>query len=301
MTNSRRTALGLATSIFLAALAYFAVGEALSRPANGPVGPSPAELRARSVIIQSASGQAVSGWYIPGRPRSGAVLLLHGVRSDRRQMIGRAKLLSNLGYSALLIDLPAHGESAGDRITFGVREGEGVKAALDYLRQQRPGEKIGVIGASLGAASLVLAKAAPAPDAVVLESMFPTIEEAVANRLEARLGPAGRYLAPSLLWQLPLRLGLNPNQIQPAVDIAMLNAPVLIASGTADRHTTLAESKRIFEAAHEPKQFWAVEGAGHVDLFAYGPKAYEANVLPFLAKHLRDADQPTPSNQANRP
>jgi len=42
---------------------------------------------------------------------------------------------------------------------------------------------VGVIGVSLGAASLVLAKPDPAPSAVVLESMYPTIEEAVSNRL----------------------------------------------------------------------------------------------------------------------
>jgi fermentation-respiration switch protein FrsA (DUF1100 family) len=204
-------------------------------------------------------------------------------------MIERSNLLSRLGYSTLLIDLPAHGESSGDRITFGVRESEGVRAAINYLRQQLPGEKVGVIGVSLGAASIVLSQATPAPDAVVLESMFPTIREAVSDRLVRQLGPAGRYLAPPLLWQLPLRLGLTPEQIQPIAVISALKAPVLVAAGTIDQHTTLEESRRIFDAAVEPKEFWAVEGAAHVDLYKYGPKAYEQVILPFLAKYLRDA------------
>lgn len=285
--NIRRLIVSLFISVLLVAAAFGGAGEALSRPATGSVGPAPLDLHATSVVIRTASGGAVSGWLVLGRPRSGAVLLLHGVRSDRRQMIERARLLSGLGYTAFLIDLPAHGESTGDRITFGVREAEGVRAALDYLRNRLPGERIGIVGVSLGAASAVLAKAVPSPDAVVLESMFPTIAEAVSDRLVRQLGPAGRYLAPPLLWQLPLRLGLHPEQIQPIMDIPSLNAPVLIASGTADEHTTLAESKRIFEAAREPKQFWAVEGAAHVDLYRHGPKAYQSTVLPFLEKHLR--------------
>lgn len=286
--NTRRLIVSLITSALLVVVAFGGAGEALSRPATGSVGPPPPDLHATSVVVRTASGGAISGWLVPGQPQSGVVLLLHGVRSDRRQMIERARLLSSLGYSAFLIDLPAHGESTGDRITFGVREAEGVRAALDYLRQHLPGERIGVIGVSLGAASAVLAKSAPAPEAVVLESMFPTISEAVSDRLVRQLGPAGRYLAPPLLWQLPLRLGLSPEEIQPIKDIPSLNAPVLIASGTADEHTTLAESKHIFEAAREPKQFWSVEGAAHVDLYKHGPKAYRETVLPFLAKHLRN-------------
>ena len=201
-------------------------------------------------------------------------------------MVERARLLAGNGYAVLLIDLPAHGESSGDRITFGLREAEGVKAALAYLRQELPGERIGVVGVSLGAASFVLSKAEPPPNAVVLESMYPTIAAAVTDRLTRRLGNAGKILAPVLLWQLPLRLGISADDLRPIEAIASVKAPVLVASGTKDEHTTLAESRRLFEAAREPKEFWPVEGAAHVDLYAYSPKAYESRVLPFLAKHF---------------
>lgn len=216
----------------------------------------------------------------------GAVLLLHGVRADRRQMIERARLLNRQGYAVLLIDLPAHGESSGKRITFGLKEATGVKSALDYLRKKLPEERIGVIGVSLGAASFVLSKATPSPSAVVLESMFPTISEAVTDRLTKQLGPVGEVLAPLLLWQLPFRLGISAIDLRPIDEMPSLQAPVLIMSGTQDEHTTLAESKRIFETAHEPKEFWPVEGAGHVDLYMHSPKAYESKLLPFLAKYL---------------
>jgi hypothetical protein len=37
----------------------------------------------------------------------------------------------------------------------------------------------------------------------------------------------------------------------------------------------------------EPKLFWAVQGAGHVDLEAYAPADYRRIVLPFLVEHLQ--------------
>ena len=188
----------------------------------------------------------------------------------------------------MLIDLPGHGESSGNRITFGRREGKGVTAALDYIREKLPNERIGVIGVSLGAASIVLSKSRPAPDAIVLESMYPTIEDAVKDRLAIRFGSVGKRLAPLLLFQLPLRLGVTADQLRPISELPSLSSPVLIISGEADEHTTLSESKDLYNAARQPKELWIVEGAAHVDLYAFDPKGYQLHVLPFLAKHLRN-------------
>lgn len=277
------------TVFVCAVLAIGSAGDMLSRSAHRTIGNPPSDLPAEPVELRTTTNGAVSGWLVRGKTGLGAVLLLHGVRSDRRQMIGRAKFLNRLGYSVLLIDLPAHGESSGARITYGFREAEGVKVALDYLSREFPYEKIGVISVSLGAASLVFSNPSAVPSAVVLESMFPTIEEAVADRLDLHLGSQGTLLAPLLLWQLPLWLGTSAEELQPITALASLHTPVLIASGSMDRHTTLAETKRIFAAAAEPKELWVVEGAAHVDLYAFEPDAYQKKISTFLAKYLTHA------------
>ncbi|HEY3517913.1 MAG TPA: alpha/beta hydrolase [Gammaproteobacteria bacterium] len=191
-------------------------------------------------------------------------------------------------HSVLLIDLPAHGESEGDRITFGFREAKGVSAALAFLRGRLPSERIGVIAVSLGAASLIYSNPSRAPDAVVLESVYPTIKEAVEARLALRLGDIGKSMAPLLLGQLPLRLGISRNDLQPIVRLPKLGAPVLIVAGAEDLHTTLPETQRLFAAAQSPKELWIMDGAAHVNLYDYGPAAYEAKVVTFLARHLRN-------------
>ena len=291
LQTSRRLFILVLVFVLLLALASFIAGELYSRPAPARIGSPPPDLRATNVSLQTAGGVRVSGWFArrneSGNEGRGAVLLLHGVHGNRLQMLPRAQWLAGLGYSVLLIDLPGHGESEGGRISFGLHEADGVRAALAFLRAQLPGERIGVIGVSLGAASTVLAHAEPPPDAVVLESMYPTIEEAVADRLEMRLGKPGRWLAPLLLVQLPLRLGVSTDQLRPVDAMATLQAPVLVIAGAQDVHTKLDESRRIFAAAVEPKEFWVVEGAAHVDLRDFDPKAYDAVVQRFLARHLR--------------
>ncbi len=225
---------------------------------------------------------------VRGKPGAGVVLLLHGVRNDRREMQGRAEFLARLGYSVVLIDLPAHGESTAEHITYGITESEGVKATLDYIAREFKGERVGVVGVSLGAASLVLARPDPAPAAIVLESMFPTINEAVSNRLQLYLGTWARPFSPLLLQQLPWRLGIPLEQLCPIEALPELHAPLLIVSGSIDRHTTEAETRQLFGAANQPKELWIIEGAAHVNLYHFTPREYEARISAFFAQHLRN-------------
>lgn len=270
----------------LACVGLWGVGEMLSAPSRSSVGPPPSALSGRSVSLATTPGQVVSGWFAAGAPGRGAVLLLHGVRGDRRQMLGRALALHAEGYAVLLIDLPSHGESSGERITFGFREAEGVRASMRFLRDSAGPGRVAVIGVSLGAAALALADVVPPPDAVVLESMYPTIDEAVSDRLRLRAGAAGAAFAPLLVRQIPWRLGIAADQLRPIDHVARIGAPLMIAAGTEDRLTTIAETRRIYERAASPKELWLIEGAGHVDLYDFDPRAYRSRAVEFVKKHL---------------
>jgi pimeloyl-ACP methyl ester carboxylesterase len=282
--------IGLIIVFTLFAVSVIGAGEMLSRPAKHSVGNPPEDLHAKSVEILSANHEKVSGWVVRGQKNFGVILLLHGVRSDRWSMVGRAKFLNKLGYSVVLIDLPAHGESAGERITYGRHEAEGVSAALVYISEEFPAEKIGIIGTSLGAASFVFARSAVKPNAVVLESMYPTIEEAVSDRLSLHLGSLGKSLTPLLLLQLPLWENISSDQLMPIADLPSMHSPVLIAAGSIDKHTTLAETKRLFDSANSPKELWIVEGAAHVDLHHFNEAVYEVRISTFLDKYMHNVN-----------
>ena len=276
----------LVVAAIAVAVVAWLVGSALTEPLRS-ASVAPVDWPVTTVRLPTDTGGTVDGWIALGQAGRGAVLLLHGVRADRQAMLQRARQLHRQGFGVLLMDLPAHGTSSGDRITFGVAEGAGVRAAMAYLRQQLPGEKLGVIGSSLGGAALLLSHVQPPPDAVVLEAVFPTIEAAVDNRVRSRIGPLASIAVPLLLQQLPWRLGVEPAQLRPIAHIAQLGAPVLVAGGTRDRHTPPDETLQLFDAAQAPKQLWLVDGAAHVDLYAFAPQAYEERVFGFLRQYLQ--------------
>lgn len=262
------------------------VGGALVAPAQQIVGPPPDGLSVESVELTSESNAKLAAWFIPSDNATATVILLHPIRSNRRAMLGRAELLRDAGYSTFLVDLQAHGESTGDQITAGYRERHDVAAAVDFIRTRTPEHKIGIVGCSLGGAATLLATPLEI-DALVLESVYPTISEAVHNRVSMRLGPLHYLLAPALLVQFKPRLGISPSQLRPIEHIADVGCPVLIAAGECDLHTTLVESEQLYHAASEPKRLVVFKDAAHADLLNHDPIKYRNDVVGFLNTHLR--------------
>src|SRR5882757_3255066 len=197
-----RLVVGVAVIVVVVIGATWIAGADLSFPANRDIGRPPLDLQASNVTFASGSGALINGWLSPGKPGQGVVILLHGLRGDRRDMVSRAEFLHARGYFVLLFDFQAHGQSRGSLITFGDLESRDVTAAIQYLHHKLPNEKVGVIGASLGADAFVLADERPAVDAVVLEQMYPTIQQAVAGRARHYLGPLGPLIAPLLMVQV---------------------------------------------------------------------------------------------------
>jgi uncharacterized protein len=244
-------------------------------------------LHVRPVELQSGSGAVIHGWFTPGRAGFGAVLLLHGIGASRLEMADRAAFLRAAGYSVLLIDFRAHGESTGDTPTYGGLESRDALAAVRFLRDTAPGERIGVVGVSMGGAAALLGPAPLPVDALVLESVYPTIDDAVRDRLRAWFGPVGVAFSPVVMaWMFP-REGVTPDELRPIDRIAEQTAPVFVLSGTDDPYTTEREARALFQHARAPKRFWAVKGAGHVDLHAFAPAEYERRVGAFLEENLR--------------
>jgi len=293
----RRLVAGLCVAglIAFAAVVWF-VGGSLVAPNRFEVGEPPADPPTEEVALASASGARLAGWYAERDGAYAALLLLHGLRASRRQMSERAQLLHAAGFATLAIDLQGHGESEGDAITAGWRERDDVRAAVGWLREREPGRRLGLIGISLGGAATLLAgpradgrdtgSTPLAIDALVLESVYPTIDEAVHARIDAELGPLAHLLAPALLTQFELRLSIDTDLVCPIDHIAACGAPVLLLVGNQDLGTPLPQSLRLFETARDPKALIVFDGAGHVDLCRHDRELWEREVLAFLREHL---------------
>ena len=261
-------------------------GNIAAAPARAVIGPPPPDIALEPVAFNSGSGRRLAGWFGQGREGAGSVILMHGIRANRLEMLDRARFLSTAGFSVLLFDFQAHGESTGEYMSFGHLEARDARAAFDFLRTKTPAERISLIGMSLGGAAAILSEPAIDADAMVLEAVFASFEQAIRNRIVLYLGHSAPWLARALMWQAKTRLEFDPQSLNPAGQIDRIRAPLLLIAGEADAHATLGEMELIYARANDPKELWIVPGARHVDFHRYAKIEYERRVLAFLSRHL---------------
>ncbi len=278
----------LAPSVAVATLLCGALwyGSALTAPVRRVSGPLPPDLKGREVEFLSGSGSWIRGWHIPGCQGRGGAVLMHGVRSDRRSMLRRARFLNRHGYHVLLFDFQAHGSSEGETITFGAVEAHDARAAVEFLRSEIPAEPIVAIGVSLGGAASVLGPEPLPVEALILEAVYSDIREAVKARLSIRFGPLAAGLAPLFTLQIKPRLGVGVKNLRPLEGIARIRCPVLVIGGSDDRRTPPEQTRQLFATAPDPKEMWIVSGASHTDFHRFAEPEYEARVLAFLETYL---------------
>ena len=271
----------MAIAVLSLAVMSWLVGGRLIAPSPTNIGTPPAELDAQEIELIDRSGRIVRGWSVSADSPVGVVVLLHGLRGSRRSMTSRAVFLKSAGYSSILIDLHAHGESDGDRISLGARESESMQAAVDHARNRYPGKPIVVLGVSLGGASAVLAPELEV-DGLVLESVYADIERTVRNRVRVRLGAFAALPAWLLVRQIPLRLGVGVDDLRPIDRIRSIDCDVLVIGGELDAYATPDEARDLFEAGPGDNELWIIEGAGHVDFYGFAAEEYEERLLRFL-------------------
>src|SRR5262249_5701182 len=155
--------------------AAYTVSRWLTRPSLGRVRATPGDhgLAWERLECRTADGLRLVGWAVtPPRPRA-TVVLCHGIRGNREKTLSRTAFLVAAGYRCVAFDHRAHGESAGRRTSFGFHESRDVRAILELTRRLWPGQRLAVLGISMGAAALCYAADwARTCDAVILESLY---------------------------------------------------------------------------------------------------------------------------------
>lgn len=186
----------------------------------------------------------------------GTVVLLHGYAGSRMLMYIWAGVLAEAGYTALMVDLPGHGESPTDFITYGVREADAVNALQGQLEARNLPQPYSLLGISLGGTiALRAALQQPAWKSVVAFEPFNTVVDVIPNVIEdapwyARLF-APRRVLPKAFVKAERIAGFKfaDTEIVPLLD--QLRVPSLVLHSADDEWIPVEQSRAIKAAAPE--------------------------------------------------
>jgi uncharacterized protein len=247
------------------------------------------DLHPQPVHFSSSTGITLSGRFFAGAGKT-TIVLANGYGDTEQQMLPIADFLHKGGFSVFTYDMRARGRSGGEYVTLGVLEQKDLVSTVEYVASRRDvaGERIGVLGISMGGATAILAAAQdPKIKAVVDDCGFSDAPRAIAAGFEHFIHLPAFPFAPVTVWIAEERAGIDVRQARPMDVIARISPrPILIIHGTEDFVIPVDNSQRNFAAAREPKQLWLVPGAKHGEAHTVAKAEYEKRVDEFFRSAL---------------
>jgi pimeloyl-ACP methyl ester carboxylesterase len=246
--------------------------------------PASSGLRHRDVEFPSTDGIRLSAWWVPVEGSSMAAVLIPGWGGYKfdEHLLQTVPVYHDAGYSVLLLDLRAQGESGGTRRTLGYREVRDVRGALAWLGRQgyAPGQVV-LHGWSMGGATALRAAPGAGVGAVVEEAAYADLPVLLEGEIPDFVR-FGRLLRPAILLAGRLFPDFDPWDVVPKNDAAKLSdegVPLFIIHSTEDTIVPY-EQAEILAAAYPDSRVWRLEGYSHVE--AYRHPEYAQRLREFL-------------------
>lgn len=239
------------------------------------------------VYIKSKDGLKLHATYFPNGNEKKAVICFHGYTSEgMKDYIALSDYYLKNGYSMLLVDERAHGQSEGEYIGFGCLDRID---ALDWINFiiDKCGNAVQILlhGTSMGGATVLMTSGLELPKQVkgiisdcaftspkyvfthVMHSMyhlpaFPVIQ--VANIVNNK------------------RAGYGMDECNAAREVRKAKVPVLLIHGDSDNFVPSAMCDEIYENCASPKKKLIIKGAAHAESYYVDTETYEKALNDFI-------------------
>jgi len=195
-------------------------------------------------------GETLVAWHFPPKEGYPLVLYFHGNGGSLIDRARRFRLLIASGYGFLAISYRGYGGSTGSPTEAGLML-DGETAYREARMRGYPGDRIVLMGESLGTAIATVLAVNHDAAALVLDSSYSSAVDVAAAHY----------------WMLPVRW-LLLDRFRSDLAIRDVHIPLLVVHGNQDYIIPISLARRLFDLANEPKTFMAVPGGGHLVLDA---------------------------------
>jgi len=214
--------------------------------------------------VKTSDGTLLHGWKVrPANANGDWVVLFHGVADNRTGTLSYAEMLRH-GYSVVMMDARAHGESEGSMATYGWLERDDSRSIDDALFASNEVGHLFYLGESMGAAiALQSAAVDPRVAGVVAEASFANLREVTYDYAGLEISPLlGKTLfRPATMVALAAAEkegGFKAQNISPVKAVAARPFPVFLICDANDRRIPCRHSRMIYNATAGPKEIWVV-------------------------------------------
>lgn len=220
------------------------------------ISPNVYGIDAESLKLITDDELAIAAWKVEAENPKAIVILLSGIENPSVTAFwGYSKMLMDNGYSSLLIEMRAHGDSEGDRVSLGMDEYLDVKAGVEYIKSVKKYEMVPIIvwGTSMGGTTAINSIGEiPEIDGLISCSAYSSWPDVFCDNMVNMGMP--RFIAniekPFVSLYMGFAYGFDKLHINPLHEIKKLNGrPAFIAHSKDDSQVPYASFERIMKKA----------------------------------------------------
>lgn len=236
--------------------------------------------------IQSHDGLTLRA-HVARHPENGRdwAILCHGYTSKGLDMLPQAQGYYQAGYSLLLPDLRAHGESEGRHIGMGWMDRLDMVKWIDQVLAYQPDARIVLHGVSMGGATVMMTAGEDLPDnvrAVVSDCGFSDMWTLFSYQLKGIFGLPPFPLMHAADLFARLLNGFSMREGSAVAQLKKARVPVLFIHGEQDTFVPFAMLEEVYAACVSPKEKFVVPGAGHGECYIVAGDEYWQRILQFI-------------------
>lgn len=243
------------------------------------------------VWITSQDGLKLHGTFFARGERKRVVLAFHGYTSEgMKDYIGLSGYYLKRGFSMLLLDARAHGQSEGDYIGFGCLDRGDVWKWLKWI-MENCGEDVEVIlhGTSMGASAVLMASGLNLPPQVkgiVADCGFTSPKEVFTHVLHSMYHMPAFPIIQIADVMNRKRAGYGMDECNAAREVKKSKTPTLFIHGTKDTFVPSSMCEKMYENCRAKKWKLLVEGAAHAESYYKDTERYEQALDQMLEEVL---------------
>ena len=238
------------------------------------------------VYVMSRDGLKLHGTLIGNNPKK-AVICFHGYTSKgMNDFIGLSGYYLPKGYTMLLVDERAHGDSEGKYVGFGCLDRFDALKWISFMKE-RFGEDIKLLlhGISMGGATVLMTSGLDIPTnvkGIISDCGFTSAKEVFTSVLNTIYHLPAFPLLNICDKMNQDRAGYGLDECNAAREVRKAKVPILLIHGDKDTFVPVSICHEIYQNIKGKKKKLIVEGASHAESYYKDQAAYEKAMDEFI-------------------
>ncbi len=225
------------------------------------------------------------GSYEPNNDK--IIYYLHGYGSNRAQGLWFLEEYFNLGYSVVLYDHVASGDSDGEYVTMGVNESRDLQSVREYIENTYGTPEVTALhGISMGASTaMYYGELYGNVDYIIADCGYSTMKDEVIFQFKQQFNYPNFPFINLANIGLKLKAGYSLDDVNCLESVASENyedIKLLIVHGDADAYTPVEMAYDLAEAAIGDCQLEIFPNADHAESYQTNPTRYSKMLYHFL-------------------